>query len=332
MNAREDGPRNFVRRLAAGSAVAALAACAAVAGAQSPAEATTAAPATATAPVAGPIAIVPINGPVASANPTVTGALEVTGGKAMIAASGSITAGDRTTTVILPHRGTLRVCATTTVKLAADTAAADGSTPGLLMALDHGALETSYATGQNADIILTPQFRILVGGPGASDLKVRLGDNGDTCVDNSGADAPYVVVTSLFEDGLYRVQPGQRVMFEHGSLHQVVDDEKEACGCPPAPVASADGNAFPLAQSEGLAPTAPIAPAPENPNPSSAAEAPPMVHNSAPPVAPAAEPAATSAPTTGNLGAPAEKPAPKKKKPGFFGRIGSFFKKIFGAD
>jgi hypothetical protein len=273
----------------------------------------------------GPIAIVPINGPVASANPTVTGALEVTGGKAMIAASGSITAGDRTTTVVLPHRGTLRVCATTTVKLASDSGQQAGAAPGLLMAIDHGALETSYATGQNADIILTPHFRILIGGPGASELKVRLGNDGDTCVDNAGANAPYVVVTSLFEGGLYRVQPGQRVMFQHGSLHQVVDNENEPCGCPPPP--SNEGNEFPLAQSEGLAPTPQIAPAPPQPANISPAITVPLVHNSSQAstqTAPVpAQQASQTAPTAS---------VPQKKRPGFFKRVGNFFKRIFGAE
>ncbi len=287
------------------------------------------APAAATEAAAGPIAIVTLNGPDASANPTVSGALEVTGGKAMIAASGSITAGDRTTTVILPHRGTLRVCASTTVKLAADSSQPAGNAPGLLMAFDHGALETSYATGQNADMILTPRFRILIGGPGASELKVRLGDSGDTCVDNAGANAPYVVVTSLFESGLYRVQPGQRVMFQHGSLNQVVDNEKEPCGCPPP--ANGEGNEFPLAQSEGLAPTPAIAPAPPQPTNLAPATTAPLVHNS--PQATAQTAPVPPAPQQANqavLATPT--PAPKKKKPGFFKRVGNFFKKIFGAE
>ena len=30
------------------------------------------------------------------------------------------------------------------------------------MALDHGAVEASFATGQNSDILLTPDFRILI--------------------------------------------------------------------------------------------------------------------------------------------------------------------------
>jgi len=220
------------------------------------------APSTPASYSAGPIAIVPIDSRDPGTAASVTGALEVTNGKAMIAAEGSVTSGSRTTEVTLPHRGVLRVCASTTVKLASDRSVpAGGDAPGLLMAIDRGALETSFATGRNADIVLTPDFRILIGGPGSSELKVRLGQQGDTCIDNTGADAPYVVVTSLFDTGLYRVQPGQRVMFQHGSLREVVDQEKEPCGCPPEP-SKTGANEFPLAQSEGLAPTPAPAPTP----------------------------------------------------------------------
>ncbi len=209
-----------------------------------------------------PIAIVPLDSKNPDKAAKVTGALEVTQGKAIIASSGTITSGTETTQVILPHRGVLRVCASTSVKLAADTSVPAGEIPGLMIAMDHGAVEASYATGQNSDILLTPDFRILIGGPGAADVKIRLGQHGDTCVDNAGINAPYVLVSSVFEGGAYRVQPGQRVMFEHGSLHEVVDQEKEPCGCPPA---AAEGtNEFPLAQSEGLAPLAKPAPSAVN--------------------------------------------------------------------
>jgi hypothetical protein len=279
-------------------------------------------------PVSGsPIAIVPIDSKSDQAA-TVTGALEVTGGKAIIAASGSIASGSRTTSVILPRRGTLRVCASSTVKLAADASVSAGEMPGLLMAIDHGAVEMSFATTsdkeRNADILLTPDFRILIGGPGASEVKVRLGREGDTCVDNSGADAPYVVVTSLFDGGLYRVQPGQRVMFQHGSLHEVVDQEKEPCGCPPLPTETG-GNEFPLAQSEGLSP----APAAVNQSSAPRQVGPPLLYSSAdhaPQIAENPSSAATAASTV-----PAAPPAPQKK-PGFFSKVGQFFRHLFGAE
>ncbi len=282
-----------------------------------------------------PIAIVPLDDKNPGGGATVTGALEVTGGRAIIAASGAVTSGSATTEVVLPHRGTLRVCASTTVKLAADSSVPAGDTPGLILALDHGALELSYASSpatlRNADILMTPDFRILIGGPGAADVKVRLGAHGDTCVDNPGLNAPYVLVTSVFDAGNYRVQPGQRVMFQHGSLHEVVDQEKEPCGCP-TPV-KAGSNEFPLAQSAGLAPLP--APAPAAPAARKAQVMEPLVYKSAeaaPAPAPVVQPAPIeAAPPTPAEAAPKTPPA-AKKKPGFFGRVGRFFKRIFGAE
>jgi len=285
---------------------------------------------TATATDATPIAIVSLDSKNPDAAAKVTGALEVSQGRAVIVASGTITSGNQTTEVVLPHRGVLRVCASTTVKLAADSSVPAGETPGLMMAMDQGALELSFAmsfatsaAGRNADFLMTPDFRILIGGPGAAEVKVRLGQHGDTCVDNAGANAPYVLVTSVFDGGNFRVQPGQRVMFEHGSLREVVDNEKEPCGCPPP--LHPGTNEFPVAQSAGLAPLPKPAP-----NAVSITSAPPesiapLVYNSADHAAkPAAE--ATPAPS-----APATKPA-AKKKPGFFGGIGKFFRRLFGAE
>jgi hypothetical protein len=276
----------------------------------------------------GPIAIVSLDSKNPDTAASVTGALQVSAGKAIIAASGSVTSGSQTTDVILPHRGVLRVCASTTVKLAADSSVPAGETPGLMMAFDHGAVEASFATGRNSDILLTPEFRILIGGPGAAEVKVRLGQHGDTCVDNAGVNAPYVLVTSVFEGGDYRVQAGQRVMFQHGSVHEVVDEEKEPCGCPPPPHPGT--NEFPLAQSAGLAPLPKPAPGvPMNSStPPQVVE--PLVYKSADH---AAQPAADtqSAAALEAAKQPTTKPT-AQKNPGFLHKVGRFFRRIFGAE
>jgi hypothetical protein len=279
---------------------------------------------------AEPIAIVPLDSRTPGSAALVTGALEVSQGKAVIASNGSVTAGRDTTQVILPHRGILRVCASTTVKLAADSGVAAGEMPGLLMAMDHGALEMSFATTQapvkNADVLMTPEFRILIDGPGAAEVKVRLGAHGDTCVDNAGADAPYVLVSSVFDGGAYRVQPGQRVMFQHGSLHEVVDQEKEPCGCPPS---AANGNEFPLAQSEGLGPSAPPALNPAQPQTSDT-----LAYNAADRGLQADEASKTQT----NADSSTNPKKKSKKKHGaspvaeFFESIGNFFRHLFGAE
>jgi len=294
-----------------------------------------------------PIAYVPTEGV------TVSGSLEVANGKAAIGNNGSVAAGDATAKITLARGGELRLCSSTTIHLTTDRsvvpATGDNSTA-LMISLDRGALEASYKTGSYSDVLLTPDLRILVSGPGEADLKMRVNQKGDTCIDNHGDNAPYVTVTSQFEGGIYRVKPNQRVLFEHGSLEQMVDNEAESCGCPPAaPIAVASNNgkpvggpsstpadtAFPLAESEGLKPPPPPPTQPVVPvgQPHAQVEV-PLTYNgaapsqppTAPPVAP--PPPAASAPTS----TPAETPDAQKpaSSGGIFHHIGHFFARLFG--
>jgi hypothetical protein len=280
------------------------------------------------------VAIVPLDQAIPGAALSVSGPMQAWNGRAFLTASGSITAGERTAQVTLPYRGTMRVCASSTVKLAADSTAAAGAVPGLLIALDHGAVELSFAAStareQNADTLLTPFFRILVGGSNAADLRVRLGEYGDTCVDNAGAGAPYVVVTSVFDGGLYRVQAGQRVMFERGSLQTVDDQEKEPCGCPPPP--KPQGNEFPLAQSEGLTPQANATPVVSSAPASQTNATDTFSYSGKDHAAEPAGPITTAPAAQAASPTPAPQEPAKPKKPGFFGKVGHFFKKVFGAE
>ncbi|HMG86212.1 MAG TPA: hypothetical protein VK574_10725 [Terracidiphilus sp.] len=280
----------------------------------------------------GPIAIVPLDSKDPASAAMVTGALQVANGRAMIATNGAITSGTGTTEVTLPRRGVLRVCASTTVKLAADASVPKDEIAGLMMVIDHGAVEASFATGRNSDVLLTPDFRILIGGPGAADVKVRLGQHGDTCVDNAGVSAPYVLVTSVFDGGIYRVQAGQRVMFQHGSVTSVVDQEKESCGCP-APL-HPNTNEFPEAQSAGLSPLPPPGPPGVTPSTAPTEATDTFVHKSGEPP-PATD---TITATGGEPVPPVHVPRHKlpkvkgDKKPGFMARMGHFFRRLFGAE
>jgi hypothetical protein len=304
-----------------------------------------------------PIAYVPTEGV------SLSGSLAVENGKASIGNNGTITASDSTARVALARGGELRLCASTKVHLSKDSSAnsADPAADSALMiALDRGAIEASYTPGKYSDVLLTPDLRILISGPGQADLKIRTNQKGDTCVDNHGANAPYVTVTSQFEDGLYRVQPNQRVLFEHGSLQQVVDNEAEPCGCPAAtpPVAVAStapgiepnrtnqlqpeqaDTAFPLAESEGLKPpppppSQPVVPpgtthtqvsvpiaydAKATPNPAALGAAGPP-----PPAAPQTAQQPTASPSP-------QPPATQKpsNQGGFFHAVGHFFSRLFG--
>src|ERR1700691_3697242 len=208
----------------------------------------------------------------------VSGAVEISHGEMQLGNGSEITAGEQAVKITLERGGSLRLCSTSSVHLSKDRSIADPASSALMMALDRGAIEANYAVGTYSDVLLTPDLRILISGPGEADLRIRVNPQGDTCVDNHGANAPYVTVTSQLEGGAYRVLPDQRVNFQHGSLREVVDHEPEPCGCPAVPVTSvasagatttanpappgrpvggpsstASDTAFPIAESEGLA-------------------------------------------------------------------------------
>jgi hypothetical protein len=199
-----------------------------------------------------PLARMPVSGAKVSGN------ISITGQEIRLASGSTVEAGQSDADLALARGGTLKICTGSTVHLAAGAGAGE-----MMFSLDRGAMELHGALGEFSDVVVTPDLRILLSGPGNADVKLRTNQQGDTCIDNagpvgSGPDAPYVTVTEQLGAGVYRVQPGQRVMLEHGSVSSVVDKEKEPCGCPPAPAAPTAATDFPMAQSEGLAPPPPV--------------------------------------------------------------------------
>ena len=282
-----------------------------------------------------PVAIVPLDKSIPGAALSVAGPLQAWNGRAFITGSGSITAGSGTAQVTLPYRGTLQVCASSTVKLAADSSTPTGEVPGLLIALDHGAVEMSFAAStareRNADTLLTPYFRIMIGGPNAADVKVRLGEHGDTCVDNAGSER-----SLRRRDQRVRRRHLSRAAGPAGDVRAWQPGEGSGPGKGTVRVPAAAevrANEFPLAQSEGLAPTRRRPLPPQTKPLELARQRQPWCTRAATTrrkrsqiPQPAASPAATRPAT------PAAQAAGAQKKPGFFRRIGRFFKRIFGAE
>ncbi len=212
--------------------------------------------------------------PVSDAN--VKGAVEIKNGQMEMSSGVQVNAGQHATEIQLARGGKVKLCAFSGVHISKGTNPSE-----VMLALDHGAMEVHGMLGDFSDVLMTPDMRLILSGPGTEDLGIRVNGQGDTCVNNAGPHAPYVTVTEQLGSGLYRVQAGQHITFEHGSVGAVVDSEKEPCGCPPEPAVSvADAGAsaaagtavakpgaavggsagasakpaFPLAESEGLAP------------------------------------------------------------------------------
>ena len=203
-------------------------------------------------------------GTVATQDALVTGGLEVQGERARLVSNVSVTAYERTAEIALSRGGQALVCATSAFHLLHA-----GTGQALLFGLDRGALELHTASYKQ-DVILTPDLRFTVEAPGWYDLRIRVTGNGDTCVENVGKGPPVLLLNDAFTLDSYRVMPGQHVLFEHGSLHEVVDNERSACGCQapagpvklartsPAAQAAAEQHPFPAAESAGLARTQPV--------------------------------------------------------------------------
>jgi hypothetical protein len=290
--------------------------------------------------LARPIATVAVDGV------GLNGVLSVANGRATVANNGEIIASNKTAEIDLVRGGTLELCQSTILHISKDASAQTAAKPddaGLMFSLERGAFQTDYTPGAYSDVILTPDLRLLISGPGHADLRLRVNAQGDTCVDNPGVNAPYVVASSLIDGGAYRVRPGQRVLFVHGSLNSVVDNEREPCGCPPAappPSTTANGkaphtdNSFPLAESEGLQPPPALPGTPVVPAGEAHAQVTATLSSDAPPGTPPTTPPETATDTaagaqTTAAAAPARPPAHKR---GFFHSIGHFFARVFGAD
>ncbi len=215
---------------------------------------------------------------------TVAGALEVSNGRAILVGNTTVTARDRVAEIALNRGGMVKVCATSGLHLTAGRSADAAGVPiPLMLALDRGAIEVQMAA-TTRDVVMTPDLRFTMRGDGPLDLQLRVTRNGDTCVENRGAQAPVLNVADQFGEAAYELRAGQHVLFEHGSLKEVVDHETSSCGCPPEqptmsvadallhPVApgeaatsekpAAEQHPFPAAVSAGLAPPSAVPQAP----------------------------------------------------------------------
>ncbi len=212
---------------------------------------------------------------------TVAGALEVTNGRAVLVGNTTVTAREHPAEIALNRGGKVRVCSTSGLHV---TAGKGGATAPLMLALDRGAIEVTMPA-TTSDVVMTPDLRFTMRSEGPLDLHLRVARNGDTCVENRGEKAPLLGVADQFGEATYELRPGQHVLFERGSLKEVVDHESSACGCPPEPAISvADAGAtggtpaapgspvaaksaeeqhpFPAAVSAGLAPASSVPQAP----------------------------------------------------------------------
>jgi hypothetical protein len=252
--------------------------------------------------VAAPLSAQQLIGYVNTRDANVVGASDEMDGHLVLAGSVSVTAKDHTAPITLSRGGTVSVCQTSVLHLTESRGVTVA--PPILLSLDRGAVEIQM-NATASDSVMTPDLRFTVRNSGQLDLRVRVARNGDTCVENRGAGAPTLAVSDPFGESMYEVPAGRHVLFEHGSLHEVVDHETTPCGCP-------DEKGMSLADAMLNAPVKTPAP---KPAPSAAPAqptivAPPLEKLPAPAAAAVVPPPAAHAPVVTPTPPPAA-PAPK---------------------
>ncbi len=157
------------------------------------------------------------------------GAVLLTGTGMSVASGSQLSAGQSVAALILARGGQVRICPQSSLSVTSVP-----STEGLLLALSTGSLEINYPINALADTLITPDFRLLLVGPGTFHFALGVNHRGDTCIRSLRGNTSGIIVSEMMGSGTYQVKPDEQVLFSKGKLADRIS-ETGACGCPPPP-------------------------------------------------------------------------------------------------
>ncbi len=189
-------------------------------------------------------------GEVVATDASVQGSVVLAAGGMRVLSGSTVTAGQGTAELRLARGGEVRVCPNTNL-----TAVAAANGRDLALGFGTGAIELHYQLASTSDSLQTPDFRLLLAGPGAFHLAIAADTHGNTCVRPLPGNTASVIVNELMGDAVYQVKPSEVVLFRNGKVEERARELLGECGCPAPPP--------PVQRAEAAAPAPPAAaPAP----------------------------------------------------------------------